>query len=83
LMPTLMPMSDVDTMGTVIGVCLIVYGGMVFYSIVIALAVKVRNSLSNTSFVRRINLFSSIGFICIAGFLLFSALTQYDGVFAL
>lgn len=72
LLPVLMPLSDVTTMGTIIGVLLIVYPGMLFYSIVIGLAVQVKETLSDTTFVRNINTITSVGFILLGLFLLYS-----------
>jgi hypothetical protein len=47
------------------------------------LASQVRESLSNKQFIKKINVITSIGFIVIGAFLLFSAITNYDGAFNL
>ncbi len=83
LLPSLVPLGNLGVYDIVIGSVIVVYVGCVVDAIIAALAAQVRNTLSDKKFIQKINIATSIGFICIAGFLLFSAFTQYDGSFAL
>lgn len=83
LLPTLMPINEITSWQIVIGAFLIIYPGLVFYSVVIGLAVQIKQTLSNTKFVQNINLFTSLGFIAIGVFLLISALPSFDNAFTL
>lgn len=78
LLPVLMVLESVTTLGLVIGVILILYPGMLFYSMIIGLAVQIKQTLSNTNFVKRINLFTSISFILLGAFFLYSAFLSPD-----
>ena len=83
LLPVLMPLTDISEFGIIIGVLLVLYPGMLLYSVIIGLAVQIKETLSNTTFVRNINLITSIGFILIGAFLIFSLITNFDASFAL
>jgi threonine/homoserine/homoserine lactone efflux protein len=82
LLPTLMPVADINAWGIALGVMLILYPGMVFYMIVITMAVQVKETLKSTRIVKRINLITSISFILIGAFFLFSALLSPDFSFS-
>jgi len=83
LLPTLVTVAEITNFEIFLGTLLIIYPGMIFYMIVIALAVQIKATLSDTVVVRRINLFSSIGFLLIGAFLLFSLILDFDASFTL
>jgi threonine/homoserine/homoserine lactone efflux protein len=81
LLPLLMPVQDVTLAGTIIGAILILYFGLLTYTIIISLAVQVKSLLSETQIVRKINLITSVSFIIIGAFLFFAAVSGFDGAF--
>lgn len=81
ILPTLVPLNDLTWVDIVIGACIVAYVGTIVDSIIAALASQVRATLSDTSFIRKINIVTSIGFVLIGGFLLFSAITNYTATF--
>jgi threonine/homoserine/homoserine lactone efflux protein len=83
ILPSLVPLGDLNTSDIVIGALIVVYVGCVTDGIIAALAAQVRTTLSNAKTIRKINMCTSIGFILIGSFLLFSAITSYEGGFAL
>lgn len=83
IMPTLVPLGELTLRDIFIGAIIVAYVGFIVDSIIAGLAAQVKQTLSSTTFVRNINLVTSIGFILIGAFLLFSLITNFDGAFAL
>ncbi len=83
ILPSLVPLGDLETKDIIIGATIVAYVGVFVDTMIAALAAQVRTALSNSTRVKRINVVTSVSFILIGCFLLFSALTQYNGVFAL
>jgi threonine/homoserine/homoserine lactone efflux protein len=83
LLPTLMPIQDITNIQIIIGVSLIIYPGLLFYSVVIGLSVQIKETLSSTRLVKNINLVTSVGFILIGMYLLFSAISNADPAYNL
>ena len=72
IVPTFITIGSLDFIDIVVGVCVIAFVGNLADIILIALVSQAKQALSNTSFVRRVNIFASIGFIAIGAFLLYS-----------
>jgi hypothetical protein len=66
-----------------IGICIIIIFGNIADILLIAMVTQVKEALSNTNFVKRINLFTSIGFIVIGAFFLYSAFILSDYSYSL
>jgi len=83
ILPSLVPLGDLDGYDILIGACIVAYVGFITDTIIAALAAQVRQTLTSEIFIKRINIATSIGFILIGCFLLFSALTSFDGAFTI
>jgi len=83
IMPTLVPLGELGVKDIVVGTIIVTYVGLIVDTIIAALAWQVRETLSDTKFIRKINLVTSIGFILIGAFLILSLITNFDGAFAL
>jgi threonine/homoserine/homoserine lactone efflux protein len=83
LLPTIIPLADLTMSDILILLGLLIYFGLLTDTIIAGMASQVRTTLSNTKIVRKINVFTSIGFILIGAFLLFSAITNLDGAFSI
>jgi threonine/homoserine/homoserine lactone efflux protein len=83
ILPSIVPLGDLGLADIVIGSIILIYVGLMVDSLIALLASQVRESLSNKQFIKKINVITSIGFIVIGAFLLFSAITNYDGAFNL
>jgi threonine/homoserine/homoserine lactone efflux protein len=83
IMPTLVPLGALMVKDIVIGAIIVAYVGIMVDTIIAALAWQVRETLSDTKFIRKINVVTSVGFIAIGVFLIFSLVTNFDGAFAL
>gem|GEM_PF-4167436 len=79
----LVPLGELGVKDIVVGTIIVTYVGLIVDTIIAALAWQVRETLSDTKFIRKINLVTSIGFILIGAFLIFSLITNFDGAFAL
>lgn len=83
IMPTLMPLG-VFTLGDIIlGMGIIIGVALSVDVLVLLLVGQTKEALSNNTFVKRINLFTSIGFVLIGLFLFYSALFMGNFSFAL
>lgn len=78
LLPHLVPLGTLEWSDIAIGVLIILYFGMLVDAVICGLASQVRTALSDIGLVRVINKVTSIGFILIGGFLLFTALFDPD-----
>lgn len=83
IMPTLVPLGELTVNDIVIGAIIVAYVGTMVDTIIAALAWQVRETLSDTKFIRKINIITSVGFIAIGAFLILSLITNFDGAFAL
>ena len=83
LLPHLVPLRTLQASDIAIGVLIILYFGMLVDAIICGLANQIRMTLSDKGMVIIINRITSIGFILIGGFLLFSALLRPDFSFQL
>ena len=83
ILPTLVPLGDLSIRDIVVGAIIVMYVGFIVDTIIALLASQVKQTLSNTKFVRKINIITSIGFILIGAFLLFSVITSFDGAFTI
>lgn len=72
-MPTLVPVGAFSVSDIMIGASILFGVAMTVDLLVILLVGQVKEALSNINFVQRINLFTSIGFLLIGLFLLYSA----------
>lgn len=73
MMPALVPLGDLTVQDVIVGLGIIAAVGFMVDSIIALFVVQVKEALAETSFIRRINLFTSISFILIGGFFLYSA----------
>lgn len=83
IVPSLMPLGVFDLQDILLGMFVIAFFGNMADMILIALVTETKKALSSTSFVRRINIFSSVGFILIGGFFFYSAFFMQDFSFSL
>lgn len=83
ILPSLVPLGELNYKDIIIGSLVLVYVGLMIDSLIALLASQARETLSNTKFVKNINLVTSVGFILIGVFLLFSAVTNFDASFAM
>lgn len=83
IMPTLVPVGSFSLTDMVIGALILISVAFVVDILVILLVGQVKEALSNINFVQRINLITSVGFILIGLFLLYSALFMSDFSFNL
>lgn len=81
IMPTLVPLGKLSPSDIIVGTIIVAYVGFIVDTIIAALAGQVHQSLSSTTFIKRINVITSMGFILIGAFLLFSLITSFDGAF--
>lgn len=81
ILPSLIPLGQLNIYDIFIGTVIVAYVGIITDTIIAALAAQVRTTLSDTNFITKINLITSIGFLMIGSFLLFSVLTEFDGSF--
>lgn len=73
LIPTLVPIADMTVVDILIGAGIIVTVGLVVDGLLLVLVDFAKEALSETTFVKRINIVTSIGFAAIGLFLLYSA----------
>ena len=83
IMPTLVPLGEFSTMDIIMGMGIILFVGLQIDTLLILLVTQTKEALSNTNFVKRINIFTSISFLILGAFFLFSAITNYNGAFQL
>ena len=83
IIPTFMTMGGLALGDIMLGVGIIALVGGLADFLLIMLVTQAKGALSHTRFVRRINVFAAVGFILIGAFLLFSAIMNYDGGFAI
>lgn len=81
ILPSLVPLGALTTIDIIWGSLILVAVGLIVDGIIACLASEVRESLSNTKFVKNINIITSVGFIFIALFLLVSAISNFQGAF--
>jgi threonine/homoserine/homoserine lactone efflux protein len=74
MMPTLVPVGEFAMRDIAIGMTIIAAVGFCVDTLLIGLVSQTKEALANTTFVKRINIFTSIGFILIGTFFLYSAL---------
>jgi len=73
MMPTLVPVGDFMLFDILIGMGIIAFVGLQVDLLLIVLVTQTKQALSDTKFVKRMNLFTSIGFILLGAFFLYSA----------
>jgi homoserine/homoserine lactone efflux protein len=73
IVPTFMTFGALSVQDIIVGLCVIAFVGNMADIILIALVAQTKQALSNTNFVRGINIFASLGFIAIGAFFLYSA----------
>lgn len=73
IVPNFMEMGGLGIDDIAIGIFIIIFCGNMADVLLITMVTQAKQALSDTNFVKRINLFTSIGFIIIGGFFLFSA----------
>jgi len=83
ILPSIVPLASLTSIDILILLLLLIYFGLLVDTIIASLAAQVRETLSNKGWVRKINIFTSIGFILIGAFLLFAAITDLEWVFEL
>lgn len=81
IVPTFLTVGTLGMNDILIGVAVIIIVTNFTDVLLIAMVTQAREALSDTKFVRNINIVTSIGFILIGAFLLFSAMTNYSGAF--
>ena len=74
ILPTLVPVGAMEQGDIILGMSIIIGVALTVDVLVLLLVGQAKEALSNTKFVQRINLFTSIGFILIGLFLLYSAI---------
>ena len=74
MMPSIVPIGTFALSDIMIGMLVIAYVGLQVDCLLLVLVTQAKEVLQNTKFVRRINVFTSVGFIAIGAFFLFSAL---------
>ncbi len=74
LIPTLVPLNDLTTNDIIICVSLIIVTGLTIDILLLLLVHQAKEALSETSFVKRVNMVAGGGFLLIGLFLLFSAI---------
>jgi threonine/homoserine/homoserine lactone efflux protein len=74
IMPTLVPVGTLAISDIFLGMGIIIGVALTVDVLILLLVGQTKEALSNTNFVRRINLITSIGFVLIGLFLLYSAL---------
>lgn len=75
-MPALMPLGSFTTTDIIIGVCIIIGVGLIVDTMIIILVSQVKTLLSDSKLVKKINVVTSVGFILIGLFLIYSAIFQ-------
>ncbi len=73
IMPTLVPIGTFTPSDIFIGIGIIIFVGLTVDTSLLFLVSQTKDVLSNTKFVKRINLFTSIGFLLIGLFFFYSA----------
>ena len=73
MMPTLVPVGEFMMSDIMIGMGIIAFVGLQVDILLVILVTQAKEILSDTEFVKRINLFTSIGFIALGAFFLYSA----------
>lgn len=83
IMPTLVPVGNFTLSDLALGAIILINVAFVVDILVILLVGQVKEALSSTRFVERLNIFTSIGFLIIGLFLLYSALFMQNYSFSL
>jgi threonine/homoserine/homoserine lactone efflux protein len=78
MMPTLVPLGDFAMQDVVMGMIIIFCAGFLVDTMLIGLVTQSKEALSNSNFVKKINIFTSMGFILIGAFFLYSAFFLSD-----
>ena len=78
MMPTLVPVGDFMTSDIILGMIIIAYVGLQVDVMLVLLVTQAKEALSDTKFVKRINLYTSIGFLMLGAFFLYSAIFLSD-----
>lgn len=81
ILPSIVPLGELTAQDIVICLILLVYFGLLVDSMIAVMASQVRDTLSNRRVVKQVNLLTSIGFVLIGAFLLFSAIYGYNNAF--
>jgi len=71
--PTLVPVGNFMISDILIGMTIIAYVGLQVDVLLVLLVTQAKQALSDTNFVKRINIFTSISFIILGAFFLYSA----------
>lgn len=74
IVPNFIELGTLDFNDIFVGVVVILICGNIADLLLIGMVTQMKEALSDTSFVRKINLFASFGFVLIGAFLLYSAL---------
>jgi threonine/homoserine/homoserine lactone efflux protein len=83
IMPTLVPVGVFSINDIILGATILIAVGLIVDVLVLLLVSQVKEALSNTSFVVRLNIVTSIGFILIGLFLFYSAFFMANYSFSL
>jgi threonine/homoserine/homoserine lactone efflux protein len=83
IIPTFMTMGELGLDDIAVGVGIIILVGNIADLLLITLVNQVKTALTETRFVRCINVFASVGFVLIGSFLIFSAITNGQGGFSI
>lgn len=73
IVPSFMEMGTLGINDILIGIAIIAICGNIADILLITMVTQAKEALSDTAFVKRINIFTSMGFIIIAGFFFYSA----------
>jgi threonine/homoserine/homoserine lactone efflux protein len=74
IVPSFMELGQLTPQDLLVGVCVIAFVGNMADILLIGLVAQTKQALSSTRIVKRVNVLSSIGFILIGAFFLYSAL---------
>lgn len=83
IMPTIVPVGVFSINDIILGATILIAVGLIVDVLVLLLVSQVKEALSNTSFVVRLNIVTSIGFILIGVFLFYSAFFMDNYSFSL
>jgi threonine/homoserine/homoserine lactone efflux protein len=78
ILPTLVPVGTLSTQDIIIGLTCIITVGLIVDILLLLLVHQAKEALSETNFVKRVNILAGGGFLLIGLFLLFSAIFLND-----
>ena len=83
IIPTLVPIGDLEPSDIIVGIIIIILVGLIIDGLLLFLVHQVKEALAETKIVKRLNMVTSIGFILIGLFLLYSAFFENASSFNL